>query len=201
MTKRHRVPLLPSERDWAKVQPLTDFTFPWEPTPPPSTELRAWHDGDEFHFRFDCEDHDLVLSESVTEKDRVLGSDRVELFFAPNLSLDRYFCLEMEPRGGVYQYRAKSYRKFDDDFSFAGLTLGGSIGESRYTVTGSVPLATLRALGVLKHAELTIGAYRAEFSRLADGSVWRGWLTWVNPGTTKPDFHVPGSFGTFELEA
>jgi chondroitin AC lyase len=71
-----------------------------------------------------------------------------------------------------------------------------------YTVQGSVGLETLRSLGVLgtSSGQLCTGLYRAEFSHRPDGSVHRGWMSWVDPGTVEPDFHVPSSFGVLELE-
>jgi hypothetical protein len=72
-------------------------------------------------------DEDLVLGQGATEKQRVLGSDRVEIFMTPDLSLNPYFCLEMAPHGDTYGYRARSYREFDDDFQWQGLELSASI--------------------------------------------------------------------------
>jgi hypothetical protein len=201
MHKRHPVPVASAALDWSATTPLTDFSFPWEQTPAPRTELRALWDAERLHFRFDCVDDDLVLGAGETVKERVLASDRVEIFFAPDLQLNPYFCLEMEPRGGIYAYRARSYRKFEDDFRFEGLELSASVDGSRYAVQGSLPLATLRSLGVLKPGrhELFAGIYRAEFSHQPDGGVHFGWMSWVDPQTETPDFHVPSSFGVLEL--
>ena len=72
---------------------------------------------------------------------------------------------------------------------------------NRYSVTGSLPLDTLRDLNVLKpdSREIIAGIYRAEFHRKPDGSIHSGWMPWVNPNTEKPDFHVPASFGVLQL--
>jgi hypothetical protein len=187
--------------DWSRAELLTDFRFPWESTPPPLTELRALSCDDRLCFRFDCIDEDLVLGDGGTEKERVLASDRVELFFATSLELDPYFCLEMDPRGFVYQYRAKSYRRFDDTPWAPALEVQATSSARRYSVEGSVPLECLRAHGVLASGsrDILVGVYRAEFSRLA-GSVHFGWMSWVDPATEKPDFHVPSSFGSWSLE-
>jgi hypothetical protein len=47
--------------------------------------------------------------------------------------------------------------------------------------------------------EFFAGVYRAEFSRKPRGDVHFGWMSWVDPQTPKPDFHVASSFGVFEL--
>lgn len=186
---------------WTDANLLTDFTFPWEQREAPSTEFRALWDETHLHFRFDCTDEDLVLPDAATAKDRVLGSDRVEIFLAPDLSLKPYYCLEMSPRGDVLAYEASFYREMNWDWQCVGLDLSAHIAGNRYTVTGSLPLDTLRALNVLKPGASSFfaGLYRAEFHRRADGTVHSGWMPWVNPQTERPDFHVPASFGVFEL--
>lgn len=201
MTKRYPVHPTRGKLDWSRAHSLTDFGFPWEKTAAPSTEFRALWDETHLHFRFDCVDHDLVLGGGETEKQRVLGSDRVELFFTPSLELNPYFCLEVAPNGDVYGYRAQTYRKFDDDFAWQGLALSALIDGASYTVSGSLPLSTLRLLGVLQSEarQLLVGVYRAEFWREAAGGVHFGWMSWVAPSTATPDFHVPSSFGVFEL--
>jgi hypothetical protein len=198
--KRYPVRGVSGAVDWSVATPLTDFGFPWESKTPPSTELRALASDERLHFRFDCLDDDLVLGAGNTAKERVLGSDRVEIFLTPGLELNPYFCLEMAPNGDVYGYRARTYRKLDDDFQWRGLELATNITGARYTVEGSLPLTTLRELGVLKPGarELLAGLYRAEFSHSAEG-VHFGWMSWVDPRTELPDFHVPSSFGVLEL--
>ena len=186
--------------NWSEADLLTDFTFPWEDRTAPPTDFRAMHDGERFHFRFDCVDDDLVLPDGATAKERALGADRVEIFFAKDLSLERYFGLEMSPRGDVADYAAKFYREIDWSWSCEGLVLEPEIREGGYTVSGSIPLEVLRRLGVLRGSEMFAGLYRAEFHHKPDGSVHSGWMPWVNPGMEKPDFHVPASFGVLELK-
>lgn len=188
--------------DWSAAVLLADFTCPWQAGPVPLTRFRASYDDEQLYFRFDCADLDLVLASGDDVRERVVGSDRVEIFLTPELSLEPYYCLEMDPRGEVLAYRGRVYRQFDWDWQCAGLCVTAGIDGQRYWVEGRLPLPTLRALGVLKPGarELYAGVYRAEFSREADGTVRRSWLTWVDPRTEKPDFHVPQSFGRFVLE-
>jgi hypothetical protein len=186
--------------NWSAADLLTDFTFPWEDRPAPKTAFRAMHDYELFRFRFDCVDEDLVLPDGPTAKERALGADRVEIFFATDLSLECYFGLEMSPQGDVADYAARFYREIDWSWSCEGLVLEPEICEGGYTVSGSIPLAVLRDLGVLRGREMFAGLYRAEFHHKPDGSVHSGWMPWVNPSTEKPDFHVPASFGVLELK-
>jgi hypothetical protein len=199
--KRYSVRAAKGDVDWSRAVCLSDFRFPWETRAPAPTEFRALHTEERLCFRFDCVEPDLVLGHGSTEKERVLGSSRVEIFMTPDLGLNPYFCLEMAPNGDAYGYRARTYREIDDDFQWRGLELSSSIAGTRYTVAGSLPLATLRELGVLEPGahQLLAGIYRARFSHLPEGGVHRGWMSWLDPKTVKPDFHVPSSFGTFEL--
>jgi hypothetical protein len=49
--------------------------------------------------------------------------------------------------------------------------------------------------------DLLTGVHRGEFCHRPDGSVQPGWVTWAEPQTERPDFHVPSAFGVLELEA
>lgn len=188
--------------NWSEALMLNDFTFAWESRATPQTEFRALWDDERLHFRFDCVDDDLVLPDGSTAKDRVLGSDRVEIFFAPDLSLKPYYCLEMSPRGDVLAYKAEFYRQMDWNWQCDGLQLDAHIEGNRYSVTGCLPLDTLRDLNALKpdSSEVIAGIYRAEFHRKPDGTIHSGWMPWVNPHTERPDFHVPASFGVLEFK-
>ena len=71
-----------------------------------------------------------------------------------------------------------------------------------YTVEGLVPLKALDSLGFPPPDSghpIKFGIFRAEF-RHTDGSEWsESWMSWVDPGTEEPDFHVPESFGYLEM--
>ncbi|MCB1204691.1 MAG: endoxylanase [Verrucomicrobiae bacterium] len=186
--------------DPAEGDPLDDFQFPWLDRPCPRTVFSAVSDGETFAFRFEVEDLDLVLDASEDPDAAVLGSDRVELFFATTPDLGTpYYGAEMDPRGGVYDYEAVYHRRFDDTWRFPGLVFAGEFFEGGYRLSGRIPLAVLRDLGCLKEGKMTAGVYRAEFSHGPDGVV-QDWISWIHPGTETPDFHVPGSFGTFVFE-
>ena len=180
-------PVSGSVLDWSEATPLAGFTFAWEQRTAPRTEFRALWNESHLHFRFDCVDDDLVLPDAPTVKERVLGSDRTEIFFAPELNLKPYY--------------ANYYREMNWDWRCDGLQLAAHIEGNRYTVAGSLPLDTLRALHVLKpgSSELFAGIYRADFRHHSDGTIHSGWMPWVNPETERPDFHVPASFGVLKL--
>ncbi|NNE91412.1 MAG: carbohydrate-binding family 9-like protein [Verrucomicrobiales bacterium] len=179
--------------DFSKADCLSDFTFPWIDRAPPNTEFRAVHDGGTLYFQFEVEDEDLVLGEPI-------DSDRVEIFIAIDEALDPYYGFEMDPQGGVLDYRAKFHREFDFDWTLPEWKTDGEIFEGGYRLTGSVPLSVLENLGCLQSGRMMAGAYRAEFSHGANGEILEDWMSWIDPLTKTPDFHVPNSFGTFVFE-
>ena len=198
----HRISKSTPTPDWSQADVLTDFCFPWEERQVPVTEFRALWDEERLYFRFDCVDEDLVLGDGDTLKDRVLGSDRVEIFLTPDLSLTPYYCFEMSPRGEVLAYQARFHRQIDWNWTCPNFQISACIEAPHYRVAGSLPLANLRALNVLKpdSREFYAGVYRGEFRHRPDGSVQHGWMPWVNPQTEEPDFHVPESIGVFVLQ-
>lgn len=180
---------------------LDQFEFPWLEIPTPATEFRAVWNRDWFGFRFDVVDRDIVCPDHAAEEDPVLSSDRVELFFASDDLLQSYYYgLEMDPKGRLYDYRATSYRQIDAGFQFPGLTIDSEIDKQGYRVSGRIDLKVLTDLDLLKGDRLRVGVYRAEFSHLVDSEeIDRQWISWIDPRTPQPDFHVPASFGTFIL--
>ncbi|MEM7146054.1 MAG: carbohydrate-binding family 9-like protein [Verrucomicrobiota bacterium] len=187
--------------DWNAVTPLTDFIFPWTDREPPATTFHACLLDDDFHFRFDVEDKDIVLGNSPNNDDNVLGSDRAEIFFAADPDLNEYYCFEIDPRGLVFECRMQHYRKMDDSWSCPGLEVVAFLTSNGYQIDGQLPLQTLRDLKVLKSSspEIIAGVYRAEFSHEGEYEIAEDWISWIDPETDTPDFHVPASFGRFIL--
>ena len=194
----------PGPDHWAAAERLSDFTFPWLDRAAPRTEFLALHDDSWFIFRFDVRDEDLVLADGRDDREKVIGSDRAEIFFAANEALDPYYCLEVDPRGLVYDYRARHYRQFESGWSWPGLEVESVRDARGYTVTGRLPLARLADLDLLDPGTRTLraGLYRAEFSHAPapdSTHINENWISWIDPRTAKPDFHVPSSFGTLQL--
>ena len=88
----------PGPDQWAAAERLSDFIFPWLDRAAPRTEFLALHDDSWVIFHFDVRDEDLVLADGRDDREKVIGSDRVEIFFAANEALDPYYCLEVDPR-------------------------------------------------------------------------------------------------------
>jgi hypothetical protein len=179
---------------------LTDFSFPWTKRTPPATEFRALWDKQRLYFLFDVTDEDVVLGDGVDAKEKVIGSDRVEILFSTGPKLNPYYGIEIDPRGEVLDYQATYHRQINWDWSCDGLVVATSRHDFGYTVEGFIPRSTFEQLSCLHQDEagyyLRAGLYRAEFSHdAAAGPVIEDWMSWVDPQVASPDFHVPTSFG------
>ena len=187
-----------TESGWEQANVETGFSFPWEDRRIPGTEFRALYDAQNMYFSFRVEDDDIVLADPFRNKEDVVREDRVELFFALDEELTQYVCLEIDPLGRVLDYRASHYRRFDFSWSFPGLNTVGKRTRDGYAVEGRFPLKAFLSLGFPppdSGRKIKFGIYRAEF-RHTKGSEWsESWISWVDPRTKEPDFHVAGSFG------
>lgn len=191
-----------AESAWEQTNIETAFTFPWEQRPLPGTEFRALYNSHALYFLFRVEDDDIVLAEPYRSKEDVVREDRVELFFALDDELTEYFCLEIDPLGRVLDYRASYYRQFDFSRNFPGLEAVGNRTRDGFVVKGRIDWKAFQSLGFPppdSGREIKFGIYRAEF-RHTEGRQWsEGWISWVDPGTEDPDFHVPQSFGYLRM--
>ncbi|MIL09388.1 endoxylanase, partial [Salmonella enterica subsp. enterica] len=183
------------------------FHFPWEQVHAPRTQFRAVHDGANFYFSFVVVDPDVVvLDQPKGERETVDEEDRVELFFSAgpidkpvDYEMPAYYAVEVDPAGRVHDYSMKYYRQIDSAWKLDGFKTAGARTPDGYIVEASIPLSALRGLGLLKpDGSLRAGAFRAEFSR-KDGKLDQRWISWVDPQTPVPDFHVDSAFGLFRL--
>jgi len=190
---------------WRQAEVLGDFSFPWTEAEAPQTLFRALWDDRFFHFRYEVVDLDLVLAGGDDARGKVIGSDRVEIFFTTGPELDPYYGLEIDPRGEVLAYKGKYHRMMDWDWECPGLRVWAEENKAGYEVEATIPMETFRHLGCLHSGAtgdfLRAGLFRAEFSHGTDGkTVDEDWISWVDPGGETPDFHVPSAFGVLNFE-
>lgn len=187
--------------DWTKANKLYDFIYPWRDDVPSRTNFQAVHDGHKFYFRFEVEDNNILTYRDTDHKEEVVYSDRVEIFFKKDDRMSPYFCLEMDAAGRVLDYEAHYYRKMNFNWQWPenGLSVASTQSANGYTVEGSISLASLKALGILDKGRMLTGLFRGECVELNGKNADLKWISWINPGTPKPDFHVPSAFGVIEL--
>lgn len=189
------------------------FLYPWENVEPPATTFKAFHDGDTFYFSFVCKDKQVLVREDwAGERATVDVEDRVELFFAPSpvdkavdYKLPVYYNVEVDAKGRVHDYSMVFYRaEMNSDWNMPGLKAAGKRTADGYSVEGRIPLSSFRELGLLTGANgnvIITGAFRAEFSGDVGkpDAIEQRWISWIDPETAVPDFHVESAFGRFVL--
>ena len=190
---------------WEKAHVLKDFTNPWSKRSPNETVFRALHDEKNIYFRFVVKDSNVLLFYDSGSKLDVVQSDRVEIFFRRDASLKQYYCLEIDPMGRVLDYSASYYRKFDTTWTWPSehLWIYAEQCPEGYRVDISISKQSLIDLKLLKDNRVEAGIYRGDCVKLPENQNQNAvfnWISWINPQTIDPDFHVPTSFGVFELE-
>lgn len=205
------------EPAWSRAALENRFPFPWKRAAAPATEFRALCDGRHLYFSFRVDDGDIVALEKLRDEEDAVFEDRVEIYLGRDEDMKDYYCLEVDSRGRVFDYRASYPRQFDPRWNLEGLEAKAAALPRGYELEFRVPLAALAALGfpeLRPGVRIRCGLYRAEFShdrsgRKADpaaslhtmGRTLDGpppiedWLSWVDPKTAEPDFHVPSSLG------
>jgi hypothetical protein len=187
--------------DWSKSQKITDFISPWREAPA-NTSFRSLHDRDYFYFRFEVVEPNILVYRDSDHEEEVVRSERVEIFFRQNDALDPYYCLEMDASGRVFDYQAAHYRKFKPEWGWPDghLEVIATDTDDGYVVTGKISLESLRALGLLSENRLQAGLFRGRrTSEKSDTDAEFHWVSWVDPQTEQPDFHVSSSFGELVL--
>lgn len=209
------------EAAWAQAVPETRFIFPWKPVPAPATEFRALSDGANLFFTFRVQDTDIVVLERLRDEEDAVFEDRAELYFARDDRLEHYYCLEVDSRGRAFDYHGSFYRQLDPGWNCPGLETKATPLEQGYVVEGRIPWAAFQALGfaaLQPGARVRCGLFRAEFTpdrsgrqvqqtetlhnrgRKLDGPPpLEEWMSWVDPKTKEPDFHVPSALGWLQI--
>jgi hypothetical protein len=187
--------------DWKMAVVLKDFSCPWSTGKQAGMTFRALWNDLRFYFRFDVIGSKILTFASTNNKMEVTDSDRVEVFFRANNQLDPYYCLEMDSRGRVLDYRARYYRQFEYDWRWPEnhLEVKAVITPDGYCVDGSISLSSLKELNVLHHHTLEAGLFRGECLNLPEPESAFKWISWVKPESNHPDFHIPSAFGRIEL--
>ena len=209
------------EPEWSRANVERHFVFPWKKTPAPSTEFSAFCDDEYLYFAFRAEDSDIVVLDELRDEEDVVSEDRVEIFFSRDNQMDNYYCLEIDSRGRVFDYHGSYYRQFDATWNCQRAEVAAAPLDGGYAVEGRIPLTSFAEMGLSRPGpgdKILCGLYRAEFShdqsdkpiartetihnqgRKLDGPPpVETWISWVDPETPEPDFHVPSSLGRLEI--
>ncbi len=207
--------------DWTKAAVAKGFTFPWKEKPAPPTQFRALCDQEFLYFTFRIEDADVFVLDKFRDEQDAIFEDRAEIYFVRDDRMQDYYCFEIDSRGRAFDYRGTYYRQFDASWNWPGLETKASPLPQGYVVEGRIPLSSFESLGFPKlrpGTKIRTGLYRAEFShdptpptapqkqsihnlgrQLDVAPPIEAWMSWVDPKTVEPDFHVPTSLGWLEI--
>ena len=200
---------------WSLANVERNFVFPWKTNvAAPLTEFHALCDDVFLYFCFRVEDADIVVLETLRNKLDILAEDRVELFFSRDCQMDDYYQLEIDSRGRVYDCHSSYYRQQDREWHWPGLETKAAMLANGYVVEGRMPLASFETLAfppLRPGVKILCGLYRAEFShdrrspspanRQTGVPPLEDWMSWIDPKTPTPDFHIPSSLGWLEIIA
>lgn len=187
---------------WEKANCLTDFTSPWNNDPVLKIVFRALWDLDYLYFNFQVFDSEVYIDRKDNSTDSICNSDRVELFFRKNEKLSPYYCLEMDVDARILDFEAYPNWNFDYNWRWPEkqLEIQSVKEQNSFTVAGSISIASLKELDLIQGNIIEAGVYRAKFSKDENGNYEPTWITWIDPNTAEPNFHIASSFGKFILK-
>ncbi len=187
---------------WNEANSLTDFSSPWDTQPVKKIEFKALHNAEKIFFQFKVHDHQVHIHSSENRKNSIDNSDRVELFFRSDSSLNPYYCLEIDPLGRIMDFKAKPNKEFDFNWNWPikDIEIKSRIASLFFIVEISITIQSLKELHLLKNGKIETGIYRAKYNKKKNGSFEPTWIPWVDPNTETPNFHTPTSFGLLVLD-
>ena len=179
-------------KDWDKNNYTYGLTDPWGLHKKDNTHFDYKIINDHFYFYFKITDNTPIISPYIEELS-VNEDDRVELFFSSKKDLTKYHCVEINPEGNVLDYRAKFYRRFNDNWDFKSLRISTAVTENGYIVEGKISLDELKSLRLVD--EVYLGVFRADYQDEEKVN----WYTKTIPDSRTPDFHIPSAFEKISL--
>lgn len=187
---------------WEKANCLTDFSSPWKNDPISKIEFRALWDLENFYFKFVVFDRDIYIDQKDDTVESIGNSDRVELFFRTDDSLNPYYCLEMDTSARIMDFEAKPNKDFDFNWKWPKehIKVQSSKDANSFIVEGQISIASLEELNLIRNNTIETGVYRAKFSIDENKNYQPTWISWVDPNTPEPNFHIASSFGKFILQ-
>ena len=187
---------------WDKAMTLTDFCSPWDSKKPSQITFKALWDYEKLFFSFTVLDSSIHIEKKDDSIDSINNSDRVELFFRPDNSMNPYYCLEMDTEARLMDFIAYPNKNLDFSWNWPknDIILKSSVQEDSFTVEGSISIRSLTDFNLIKNNKIETGIFRAKYAANNKGDFEPTWITWINPNTETPNFHIASSFGILILK-
>ena len=187
---------------WNHAVVLTDFSSFWDAATPSKMEFRALWDGVNLYFCFTVFDTIIRIDKKDESIQSIGNSDRVELFFRPDNSLNPYYCLEIDTAARIMDFVAYPNKNFDFEWNWpqGHLEVKSSINDKSYNIEGSISISSLKMLNILNDNKIETGIFRAKYNEIEKFIFEPTYISWVDPNTKTPNFHLPSSFGVLLLD-
>lgn len=187
---------------WKKAEILKDFSSPWDDQFPVNMVFKSLWDTENLYFCFIVYDDSIYIDKTDNTKSSINNSDRVELFFAKDNNLNPYYCFEIDTESRIMDFIAYPEKNLDFSWSWPqeDICVKSSVEKDKYTVEGLISLQSLKHFGLIENNSIKTGLYRAKYNLEDDGIYKPTWITWINPQTQEPNFHINSSFGNLFLE-
>jgi hypothetical protein len=187
---------------WDNAMILTDFYSPWSTEKGTEIAFRALWDREKLFFNFTVLDTEIHIEKQDDSIESIGNSDRVELFFRPDDSLNPYYCLEIDTSGRVMDFIAYPNKDFNFNWNWPkdDLVVKSTVNANSFTVEGSISIESLKNFNLIQNNRIETGVFRAKYTKRQNGCFEPNWITWVNPNTETPNFHIASSFGVFVLK-
>ena len=187
---------------WKEANVLTAFNLYWNDEDPLPTSFQALHDVENLYLLYRAHDPDLPSKLDTLKDIEAVHSDRVEIFFKGKVDSDPYYSLEMDCYGRLFDSEGMFGEYIDADWNWPkdDLDIRTHIFEDGYILECRISKKSLIDLGLIHNQKINAGVYRADYVFQEDGSRVPKWISWIDPGTPKPNFHIASSFGTLILK-
>lgn len=188
--------------EWDNAQILTNFCSPWSTGKGKEVIFKALWDRENLFFNFTVLDTEIHIEKKDDSIESIGNSDRVELFFRTDPAMNPYYCLEIDTRGRVMDFIAYLDKNFDFNWNWpkSDLIVKSSVKANSFIVEGSISIKSLKSLNLIKNNRIETGIFRAKYIKTQNESVKPNWITWINPNTETPNFHIASSFGVLILK-
>ena len=187
------------DRAWEKAKILDDFLLPWDDKIPQQTKFRALYDRNNLYILFQAEDLNLIIKDTITKELDITEEDRLELYFSKDITMEDYYCLEIDPLGRILDYQASFYRNFNNHWNINRIQIAGNIFKEAYQLEIAIPVNCINEMGIDISEDFYIGLFRAD---LEDSSsvIKENWISWRDPQSPEPDYHIPEALGLIRFE-
>jgi len=187
---------------WNKAAILDNFVSPWNTDKKSEIIFKALWDRENLFFNFTVFDTEIHIEKKDDSVESIGNSDRVELFFRPDDSLNPYYCLEIDTCSRIMDFIAYPNSNFDFNWDWPqnNLKVKSSINADSFIVEGSISIKSLKRFNLIKNNTIETGVFRAKYKKTQNKTFEPTWITWVNPNTETPNFHISSSFGRFILQ-